>query len=61
MARIAGFDSIERVFAFSVVPGLPYIVYAGAAADDYLADWRENIRVSLPFSALVVAIFILTA
>ena len=58
VARIAGFDSIERVFAFSVVPGLPYIVYAGAAADDYLADWRENIRVSLPFSALVVAIFI---
>ena len=58
VTRVAGFDSIERIFAFSAVPGLPYIVYAGTAADDYLADWNENIRVSLPFSALVVAIFI---
>jgi PAS domain S-box-containing protein len=58
VSRVAGFDSIERIFAFSVVPGLPYIVYAGAAADDYLANWHENIRVTLPFSALVVAIFI---
>ena len=58
VTRVAGFDSVERIFAFSAVPGLPYIVYAGTAADDYLADWHENIRVSLPFSALVVAIFI---
>jgi len=58
VARAVGFDSVERIFAFSEVSGLPYFVYAGAAADDYLADWRDNIRVSLPFSALVVAIFI---
>ncbi len=56
--RTVGFDGIERVFAFATTPGLPYFVYAGTAAEDYLADWHENIRVSLPFSALVVAIFI---
>ncbi len=58
LRRVVGFDGIERIFAFAATPGLPYFVYAGTAAEDYLADWQENIRVSLPFSALVVAIFI---
>ncbi len=56
--RTVGFDGVERVFAFAAVPGVPYFVYAGTAPDDYLAAWRANVRVSLPFSALVLAIFI---
>jgi len=56
--RVVGLDGVERVYAFAVAQELPYVVYAGTSPEDYLADWRENIRISLPFSSIVVAIFI---
>lgn len=35
-------DGIERLFSFRQVDGLPLLVFAGTATDDYLAEWRQH-------------------
>jgi PAS domain S-box-containing protein len=53
--RSSSIDGIERLFAFSPVRGRGWVVYGGVAPDDYLAEWRRSLQVSVPFSILVMA------
>ncbi len=48
----AAIDNIERVFSFRKPSSLPYYIIVGLAAEDYLAEWREqvtNVAVLLVF------------
>ena len=51
-------DGVEREFAFRKLGNLPFIVFAGIAADDYLSEWRWHVwqygLVALVFSLLVI-------
>ncbi|MFN8726390.1 MAG: PAS-domain containing protein [Rhodospirillales bacterium] len=53
--RSASIDGIDRLFAFTPVPGRGWVVYGGVAPEDYLAEWRQSLQVSVPFSVLVLA------
>ena len=37
----SGVDGIERLHAFRKMSDLPFVVFAGIADDDYLAEWRS--------------------
>ncbi|MGA8864646.1 MAG: EAL domain-containing protein [Gallionella sp.] len=56
-------DGIEREFAFRKLGNLPFIVFAGIAADDYLSEWRWHIwqygLTALLFSLLVIGFVML--
>ena len=39
----APLDGIQRIFCFSQVGDLPFIVFAGIATDDYLGEWYQHI------------------
>jgi signal transduction histidine kinase len=56
--RAASIDGIDRLFAFSPVPGRGWVVYGGVAPEDYLAEWRQSLQISVPFSGLVLASFV---
>ncbi len=51
-------DGVEREFAFRKLGNLPFIVFAGIAAEDYLSEWRWHVwqygLVALLFSLLVI-------
>jgi diguanylate cyclase (GGDEF)-like protein len=36
-------DGVERLYSFLKVGSLPFVVIAGIAEEDYLAEWREHI------------------
>ena len=55
--RTVGIDGVERLYAFTPVPGRGLGVYAGVSSDDYLAEWRRSLQITVPFSALVLAAF----
>ena len=40
-------DSIERTLSFRRLAGLPFLLVVGLATEDYLADWRGEVRNSL--------------
>jgi PAS domain S-box-containing protein len=53
-------DGIVRLYGFRRVSGLPLIVVAGIAADDYLAEWRRHVwqtGVGVLVLVLLVAVF----
>jgi signal transduction histidine kinase len=55
--RTTGRDGMERLFAFAPVSGRALVVYAGIAPEDYLAEWRSSLQITLPFAAIVLATF----
>ena len=53
--RTTGRDGIERLFAFAPISGQGLVVYAGIAPEDYLAEGRETLQITLPFAGIVLA------
>jgi hypothetical protein len=39
-----GLDGVERTFSYLKVGGLPLILHVGLASEDYLAQWRDQVR-----------------
>ncbi|MCA3268287.1 MAG: PAS-domain containing protein [Azospirillum sp.] len=54
-----GLDGVERLIVARKLPGLDHIVYAGVDPQEFVAEWRESLAVTMPFTALVALAFLL--
>jgi len=58
---VSGVDGIERLFLSRKIPGYPLYITVGLAAEDYLADWRQDSLRLAAMAALVMLSISLSA
>ena len=49
---IAGIDNTERMISYRKVSDYPFVIVAALASDEYLAEWRKEVKTQTGFVAL---------